>query len=144
MKTILRISCVVAMLGVVVAGCGSDRLPVAPVTGKVFYQGKPLEFGSVMFQPDKGPAGRGTIQPDGSFTLSTYSEGDGAVIGQHKVRIASFASQRPDHMAAPADAPHEPGVGHSQIPRKYSNLDTSGLRVEVKADNEPFEFHLTD
>lgn len=142
--TIFRFSCAVATLGVVVAGCGSDRLPVAPVEGKVIYHGKPVEFGSVMFQPDKGPAGRGVIQPDGSFTLSTYSEGDGAVIGQHKVRIASFASQRPDLMDAPPDAPREPGVGHSQIPRKYSNMDTSGLRVEVKEDNEPFEFHLTD
>jgi len=141
---ILRISCIAAVLMGSVAGCGSDRLPVAPVTGTVSYGGKPLEFGSVMFQPDEGPPGRGTIQPDGTFTLSTYSEGDGAVIGHHKVRIAAFESQRPSNMAAPPDAPREPGVGHSQIPRKYSNLDTSGLRVEVKASNEPFEFHLTN
>ena len=44
-----------------------------------------------MFQPfaegdEKrvGKAALGQMQPDGSFVLTTYDEGDGAVVGKHK------------------------------------------------------------
>jgi hypothetical protein len=124
-------------------GCGSGKLPVAPAKGQVFYQGKPLEFGSVMFQPSAGPPARGIIQPDGSFQLSTYGANDGAIIGLHQVRVACFESQRPAGSAPPAGK-GEAGVGRSLIPAKYSNLDTSELLVEVKAANEPFVLNLAD
>ena len=126
------------VVGIVCGGCGSDRLPTAPVEGKVLYQGKPLEFGSVIFQPDVGLPARGTIASDGTFRLSTHGNGDGAVIGRHRVRIACFESQDP---AAPPLKPNEqPRVGRSLIPRKYNNPGTSGLRVEVNSQNEPFVF----
>jgi hypothetical protein len=127
----------------VVGGCGDGRLPVAPAKGQVSYQGKPLAFGSVMFQPTVGPPARGVIQPDGTFQLSTYGANDGAVIGQHKVRIACFEKQRPSDSAT-GTGRRVVGVGRSFIPQKYTNLDTSGLRVEVKAANEPFVFTLAD
>ena len=123
-------------------GCGSGRLPTAPVEGKVLYQGKPLQFGNVMLQPDSGPMARGTIQSDGSFRLSTYGSGDGAVIGTHRVRVACFENQSPN--APPPNPTRELSVGKSLIPRKYLYLDTSGLRVEVESKNEPFVFELAD
>jgi hypothetical protein len=131
-----------AALGVL-GGCGNKQLPVAPAKGQVFYQGKPLEFGSVMFQSVEGPPARGVILPDGTFQLSTYGANDGAVVGQHQVRIACFTSQRPSN-GDPAARKGEVGVGSSLIPSKYSNFDTSDLRVEVKAANEPFVFKLAD
>ena len=133
---------VLAALGVV-GGCGGKQLPVAPAEGQVSYRGKPLPFGSVMFQPVMGPPARGVIQPDGTFQLSTYGSNDGAVIGQHQVRIACFESQRPSSKA-PAAGGGEVGVGRSLIPPRYSNFGSSGLRVEVKAANEPFMFELVD
>lgn len=125
-----------------VAGCGSDRLPVAPVQGKVLYRGEPLEFGSVMFQPDVGPAAKGTINSDGTFRLSSYGQADGAVIGTHRVRITCFDVQRPGHRHSQSE--QEAGAGRPLIPRKYSNCATSGLQVEVEAANKPFVFELTD
>lgn len=133
----------VILLLAVLGGCGSKQLPVAPAKGQVFYRGKPLEFGAVMFQPSIGPPARGVIQPDGSFQLSTYNTNDGAIIGPHQVRITCFESQRPVG-SGPANTKAEPGVGKSLIPPKYTNLDSSGLRVEVKAANEPFVFKLAD
>jgi len=132
----------IAGLLAVIGGCGSDELPVAPVEGKVLYNGKPLEFGSVLFQPNVGPSGRGTIGPDGTFKLSTYGTEDGAVLGKHRIRIACFESQGPN--APPQDPNQEPTLGKSLIPRKYTNADTSGLEVEVKKTNEPFVFELVD
>lgn len=122
-----------------VAGCGNGKLPVAPVNGKVLYRGKSLEFGSVMFQPDAGPPARGIIQPDGTFQLSTYGVGDGAILGSHRVRVACFQGQQSNN---PAKA--EAGLGKSLIPPKYSDLAGSGLRAEVKADNKPYVFDLSD
>src|SRR6476469_2683029 len=64
---------------VVLAGC--NRGPkMTSVTGKVIYNGHPLEFGVVMFQPPSGQPAQGQIQPDGTFTLSTYRLNDGAVV----------------------------------------------------------------
>jgi len=125
-------------LCVFAAGCGS-KLSLAPVEGKVLYHGKPLEFGRVVFQPQVGPPATGTIQPDGTFRLTT-DQSDGAVIGKHQVEITCFDSQRP---GAPAPT-GEAGAGQSLIPLKYASFHSSGLTAEVKAANEPFVFDLTD
>lgn len=122
-----------------VAGCGPKGLPVAPVEGKVLYQGKPLEFGSVIFQPKAGPPARGTIRPDGTFRLTTYREGDGAILGSHQVRVVCNENMRPGF--AP-DPNQETPTGKPLIPAKYSAYD-SPLKAEVKQKNEPFVFELT-
>ena len=130
-----------AVLGLVVGGCGgNERLPTASVEGKVLYHGKPLEFGSVVFQPNSGPAAHGVIQPDGTFRLSTYVSDDGATIGKHWVRIVCSEDQQPGYVRPGPDLTR----GRSLIPEKYSHIGTSGLEVEVKPANEPFVFELTD
>src|SRR6056297_604207 len=84
----------VAALGVTalalsaVNGCGSNSdLPqTATASGKVMYQGKPLNIGTVTFHPEgTGNPGVGLLQQDGTFTISTYTPGDGAVLGKHSV-----------------------------------------------------------
>ncbi len=126
----------------VISGCGSDRLSTAPVEGKVFYEGEPLKFGGVIFQPEKGgPLARGQIQPDGTFRLSTYGDGDGTVLGKHFVQITCFENQHPD--ASQSGGQKESGLGRSLIPVRYTRFQTSGLRTEVKAHNEPFIFELS-
>lgn len=141
-----NLTIIVAVLSIaglgLVAGCGSGRLPVAPAEGKVLYNGTPLEFGSVVFQPAAGPPARGTIRSDGTFVLSTYGNGDGAIIGAHEVRITCFESQRPGYEVDTTQ--EEAGVGKPLIPRKYANPGESGLKADVKEQNEPFVFDLTD
>jgi len=123
------------------AGCGSDELPVAHVEGKVSYKGTPLKSGGVMFQPVKGPVAKGSIETDGTFVLSTYRQGDGATIGTHKVRIVCYDVKNQDAAAAGA---HEGAKPRSLIPKKYTRAETSGLQVEVKEENDPFIFDLSD
>jgi hypothetical protein len=121
---------------------GCERGPIlVPVTGKVLYRDKPLEFGSVMFQARSGQPAIGEIQPDGTFTLSTFQPNDGAVVGTHKVRIACYESQRP---GAPK-GPGEQSLGRLLIPERYTLLDQSGLTAEVtEGQTEPFVFELAD
>ena len=130
----------VAGLGTLACGCGGDKLHVTSVKGKVTFQGKPLQFGSVLFQPvGKGLPARGEIQSDGTFVLGTYSGSDGAVVGKHKVRITCNDTQNPDYKLAPGE---EGMVGKSLIPEKYTRAETSGLTADVTegGDNDfPFD-----
>src|SRR5438552_17655549 len=78
-----------ALILAAAAGCGSSN--TSPVSGKVvFKDGTPLTGGLVLFRPVDEKlqvSSRGDIQPDGTFFLSTYKEGDGAVPGKYQVAI---------------------------------------------------------
>ena len=124
-------------------GC-SDTPPTTPVTGTVTYQGKPLSFGSVMFQHESGgqPA-RGKISSDGTYELSTFQRSDGARIGKSLVRITCFEGNDPARK--PTGPEGEIVLGRSLIPRKYASFGASGLVVDVKPDGpQTFDFELED
>ncbi|MDY0170678.1 MAG: hypothetical protein RBS80_29320 [Thermoguttaceae bacterium] len=119
------------------SGCG-ERRPLAPVTGLVLYNGKPLESGTVFFQPEYGQPATAIIQPDGTFALQTTGEGIGAVVGRNRVRVACYEAQ------PVTDEQGEGTLGRLLIPRKYTDYQTSGLTVEVvSGQNEPIRIELT-
>ena len=91
---LLLVSAVLAAL-CSLAGCG-ERRPLSRVTGQVLYDGKPLQFGTVSFQPEHGQPATAVIQPDGSFSLHTVGEGSGAVVGRNLVRVACYENQQPE------------------------------------------------
>lgn len=83
---------IVLLLSVLALGCSSGDFPTAQVEGIVRCHGVQLTSGVVYFsplgengQPIAGKSGGGVVGPDGRFKVSTYSEGDGAVIGKHRV-----------------------------------------------------------
>jgi hypothetical protein len=81
-----------AVLGLTL-GCGESHPPVAPVAGKVTYKGQPCTAGRLLFLPvGGGKQGLGAIQPDGSFRISTFGDGDGALVGTHNVLILNVAT----------------------------------------------------
>lgn len=119
-------------------GCGRTDRELAPITGKVLYNGKPLEFGAVMIEHEYGQPATAAIQPDGTFTMATRGEGEGAVVGKRRVRIACYEAQGPG-------GPIDDTLGASLIPAKYTSFETSGLAVDIKpGGNEPIEFNLTE
>jgi hypothetical protein len=125
---------------VVVSGCGrKGAMETAPVSGKVTYRGKALPTGTIMFVPAEGPAATGEIGADGSYKLTTYQSGDGAVIGAHKVTITALQGMG---NALPEQRSATPPP---LVPAKYLSDSTSGLTAEVKpkVENE-FNFELKD
>jgi len=116
---------------VVVAGC--QRGPeMVPLHGQVHYQGNPLEYGGVMFQPvGGGTLARGQIQPDGSFVLTTKTKGDGVKRGLCRVRVTAFESQR---SGGSANVEGDMPLGESAIPSKYQSFGASGIEIEVTPD----------
>ena len=117
-------------------GCTpSDRLPTAPVSGRVTLDGRPLEMGSVTFVPQDG-SGRpatGSIQSDGSYRLGTYDDDDGALLGLHKISVVC---------REPRGLPPNDGGGQSLISLKYSNPGTSELEYTVKDSSNEFNIEL--
>ncbi|MFO0791361.1 MAG: hypothetical protein U0805_18020 [Pirellulales bacterium] len=131
---ILAVSAAALVLG------GCNRGPqMGQVSGKVLLNGQPLKFGTVAFQPPSGQPSIGDIQNDGTFSLSTYRPGDGAIVGHHRVRVACYESQRPG--TKPTGG--EQSLGKSLIPLNYTLFDQSGLTAEVKSgENEPLVIEL--
>jgi hypothetical protein len=140
-KTLRLSSWLVAFTAVallVAPGSGCKRNPrVVPVSGTILYNGKPLPFGSVMFQPDKGQAAVGDIQADGSFKLSSYGPNDGAVPGKHKVSISCYEGHRPGKASGDS-------LGKLLIPLKYTRFGSSGLTADINdtSDGKPQEIVL--
>jgi hypothetical protein len=120
---------------VAVAGCGkpSHQLDTAPCTGKVTLDGQPLASGYVTFITSRGRMSSGTIQPDGTFVMSTYQEGDGAQIGTHPVVITPIPSDE-----------YTGGVKPVPVPDRYTKPGTSGFTIEVKPGEDNYiELPLT-
>jgi hypothetical protein len=86
-----------AMVLALASGCSSGGVTTYPVTGKVVGPGgKAWTGGKVTFQSVADPAVKagGDVQPDGSFSLTTYLVVDGrvqtkpgAVAGEHTVTV---------------------------------------------------------
>jgi hypothetical protein len=110
-------------------GCGRPayQLETAPVRGTVTLDGRPLPSGYVVVPTSRGRMASGKIQPDGTFVLTTYDEGDGAQVGSHPVVVNEVP---PDEFSS---VPPEQRVS---IPSRYGTAGTSGLRVTVKPGEE--------
>lgn len=125
------------------AGCGSG-FQVAPVSGRVTLDDKPLVGANIQFQPlttteNKGVPGPGSYAKtdnDGRFTLRLIDPDEpGAVVGQHRVNIttAQFDDQKSDAGA----------ITGEKVPEHYRN---GVLRFEVPpegTDNADFKLLST-
>jgi len=112
------------------SSCKDNRFkPVYPVTGKIFYEGKPAAGATVALQPlsdEIDPLVRpmGEVDEEGKFTVSTYKTGDGAPAGKYAVRVIWLPKGY--------DGPVERG---NKLPARYADVSTSGLGVEVKPES---------
>ena len=134
-------------------GCGSsDR--VAPVAGIIRYKGSPVSGAAVTFKPTEG--GRlswGITNKNGEFSLTTFVDGDGALVGPHAVSITGKETpkvtenqQQVDEAMASVFATASADQSTKwTIPRRFSNPTTSGLSYDVIArTNNRAEFDLKD
>ncbi|MEQ8849191.1 hypothetical protein [Botrimarina sp.] len=82
--------------------------------------GEPVTSGYIYTSPRKGRLATGSIEPDGSFQLGTYSKTDGAIVGRHAVMLAPI----------PSDEGPTP-EGAVVPPAKYASASSSGLTIDV-------------
>jgi hypothetical protein len=134
-------------------GCGQKLPPGARPTKKatvtVLYKGAPVEGAVVTFVNQEGDpaAANGKTDAQGKAIMKTYVEGDGAVLGLHKVmisKIEAVGGQTVDVDSPQYDPNAPPPTMKYLLPQKYSYL-ASGLTAEVKESGpNDFTFDLKD
>jgi hypothetical protein len=105
-----------------------------------------------MFIPTTGPAATAQIQPDGTYLLTTFSAGDGAVLGPHKVTIdaktfegpldpppKSFEEEKERVLAGRSTVPQKQKW---IVPEKYARSHTSPLTATVERGENVVDFKL--
>jgi hypothetical protein len=134
------------------AGCsGGD--PNQPKLGRVYgtvsYKGKPVEGGHVVFTPsaEKGGAtgqtATGEIASDGSYELTTFNTGDGAILGQHIATVT--VTEKGYVMPKPkADGTIDYKLPKTESPKKYATADKSPLRYTVTEGKQKIDIELKD
>ena len=96
------------LFAVGVGGCSGEQGPPRHhLSGKVVFNGAPVGFGMIYFQPDaqggnSGPQGFATIR-NGAF--DTKREGKGTVGGPMIVRITGFDSEPPKDLSETEPGP---------------------------------------
>lgn len=141
--------CLVAVVCCFASGCRARLPETAPVSGRVTCKGQPVTTGRIVFYPAKGRAAMGTIGPDGKYTLTTFSVGDGAILGKQGVTIESTRSVIPpgpksyeEEMRGAAPPAAIVPVVQWLVPEKYSQQSTSPLTAEVQHGPNTIDFEL--
>jgi hypothetical protein len=141
------------------------RRETAPVSGRVTYRGRPVEGALVTFVSGGAnpvPAFDLT-DAEGRFKLTTYEDGDGAVLGPHGVAIVKATDggehdavllppgegnedeENFDSYVPPDDSSAPVPVIKHLLPSKYSAPETSGLVATISQGRpNEFTFELTD
>ncbi|HZZ81761.1 MAG TPA: hypothetical protein VFE62_24885 [Gemmataceae bacterium] len=118
-----------ALLPILLVGCGEN---LAPVSGKVTYQGEPVKGGTLIFSPvadgsnRPGAPASATIQSDGTYQL----DGGGAVVGKCKVTYTAPPGKE-------SDDPTRDGE-----PSPYANLVPQAKDVEIKSGRNVIDLVL--
>jgi len=113
----------------VAGGCNRT----ATVTGKVTYQGRPVTYGSVIFQSADKTARAGVIAADGSYRVEGVLPGRAtiAVISQNPAKGRSVVRVGKPAPTATGASPSEPATGWFPLPARFESPASSGLSCEV-------------
>jgi hypothetical protein len=135
-RTIVSLATTLVVLALV--GCSHSGFD-SKVSGRVTLDGRSIGPGVVVFaatEAGKGNPARGTIQPNGSYTLMTANT-DGLNPGKYKVSVSVVDEPVPP-----------PGVrnmtlGKQLVPEKFTDVNTSGLEYDVKPGRNTIHIELT-
>jgi hypothetical protein len=134
----MRAHWLIGGLVVLVLGCGNSR-KLAPVSGVVKMDGRPLAGATVGFEPlesDKGPNDNPTTSgaktdENGAYTLETYNGDRGALVGKHKVKISLYKQmQDPDSDARRRSGP----LQVDKVPERYNKK--TQLTIDVPPEGK--------
>jgi hypothetical protein len=136
MRGFPRVSLLLA-LSLLLLGCGKGY-QIAPVSGRILMDNRPLANAEVRFQPSGGndlPRAIGFTDEQGYYTLhlDNVSDTPGAIVGENRVEISlDFRRKRPG-MAKPTVASRRV---QEMVPNKYNRNSTLTYTVpsEGKSD----------
>jgi len=125
---------VVAVVAILACGCGkSDPFERQPVRGTIRWQGKPIQYGSIAFEPAAGQkTGASAAIADGEFTIPRQS---GPSPGTYAVWVHAFdrGAEPP-----PGTAPGEEGPPPQEIlPEQYRRAAAAEFDIQAVKDDAP-------
>ncbi|MDB5386556.1 MAG: hypothetical protein JWM11_2202 [Planctomycetaceae bacterium] len=122
--------------GIGLTGCGPGGPVIVPVRGTVEYKGATLSNGTITFSPKdptEGHVAQSPIAEDGTFALSTFKTGDGAIVGTYLVSVVSTIEG-----TEVLEKDKGTGIGgKTAIPIYYQDPKTSGLTETIEASGSP-------
>ncbi|MCR9291556.1 MAG: hypothetical protein NXI32_02480 [bacterium] len=125
----LMLACIV-----VIAGCGSDRPPLASLTGTVTLDGKPVQYGGLMFSPvDGGRPSLAGLNEKGEFEASYVYGVPGAIIGKHRV---VFEESTATESEEDEFKPYAPPVDNYTISPKEIEVESGGTVINFTLERK--------
>jgi len=127
-------------------GCGGVSYKLAPVSGHVTMDNKPLANATISFYSNAGadlPASTGRTDEEGNYKLETFERGsnrDGAVIGESRVEI-SINDQNAGKKLDPSKRRTSRGMGEL-LPSRYNSETTLKFTVPPEGSDKA-DFPLT-
>jgi len=139
------------LFGALALGCGESEPPLpelAPVTGTVTLDGKPLSDATIVFMPvaPDGSTPGGLTNEAGVYELKTASgsqNGVGAPAGEYKVMINRYVDSKGAVVKATPDQGPMGLGGMESLPQKYSNPGMTTLTATVPKEGGKVDFELT-
>lgn len=123
------------LCAVLSSGCGPSRVHRYEIKGDVTYQGRPVEYGSVSFDPLAGPATDAAPRGiGGGFAhirkgrYETTDAGRGHVGGPHRVIVLGLSGRSPSQADQAADFANTPQLFEPyeftvELPTRSGQLD---------------------
>lgn len=117
-----------------VVGCGGGTTePLAPASGVVTLDGKPIGGVSILLVPKDGTSsGRisyGLTDAEGRFELRVSPDQSGAIIGAHWVQLEKLTQQ--DGSPIPPGSSPEEVAAMNQLPQAYSDAGSTPISAEI-------------
>ena len=135
MNPITRFHYLLLVALVLLSGCGDSGLDKVIVSGKVSYQGEPVQDGLLRFVPvegTKGPAS-GAVIRDGAYTAKAIG---GVPLGKLRVEIRAFRKPANAPRREGPDLAFRPEARKQYLPPKYNlqseltvTLDSTGQQT---------------
>ena len=124
---------------VLVIGCSGGG---GSVSGKVTLNDQPLTSGTVTFHPTgSGPAGIGTIGPDGRYEIKVGTE-KSLPPGDYVVTVEATEAATSEPPAPGKGAPRPPAPPKRITPAKYADKAMTDLKFTVKGGDNKIDLQL--
>jgi hypothetical protein len=138
-----KLSCAGMLLALACAvGCGEKA---TTVTGKVTYNGTPIENGTIAFTPSDGmgQAFAARIE-NGVYTIDNATEGK-RTVEIHGLRKVQFALSSEESARLADQATKDGKAMHLSTPSDYIPVDAEGnqKQVDIVAGDQTLDFALT-
>ena len=116
------------------AGCGGSSGPARyVVSGKVTFQGQPVEEGEITFQdPAAGQVNSGQLGAGGAYSTELQAGKYNVSVAPPLVEVKGGPDSPPDMVPKKVN----------NIPKKYWVQEKSDLKAEVSKEQRKFDFEL--